>query len=240
MARRKKRRKKDSTPKARTQRPVRFNPAFEGLKGLSLASTPPEKVGEDAAPPQETPPGDEQIFLDAVSDVVPIRDPRGRAAPTPNPHLRPGHRAPDDELETLSRLQDLVDGVTQMDITFSDEYVEGCVPGFSPRLMKRLKRGEFPLQAHVDLHGLTKREAAVRVREFLVRSNRHGMRCVLVVHGRGLNSENHMPVLKDRLPVWLSRGPAGKIVLAFCTARPYDGGTGALYVLLRKRIGGAL
>ncbi|MBW2101107.1 MAG: hypothetical protein JRH05_00270 [Deltaproteobacteria bacterium] len=51
MARRKKRRKKDSTPKARTQRPVRFNPAFEGLKGLSLASTPPEKVGEDAAPP---------------------------------------------------------------------------------------------------------------------------------------------------------------------------------------------
>jgi DNA-nicking Smr family endonuclease len=54
------------------------------------------------------------------------------------------------------------------------------------------------------------------------------------VHGRGLNSENHIPILKERLPVWLNRGPINKIVLAFSTARPYDGGAGAVYVLLKK------
>jgi DNA-nicking Smr family endonuclease len=101
--------------------------------------------------------------------------------------------------------------------------------------MQRLKKGQFPIQDYVDLHGLTKQEAEIRVRDFLLQSQRLGLRCVLVVHGRGLNSENHIPVLKERLPAWLSRGPVKKLVLAFSTARPYDGGTGAIYVLLRRR-----
>ena len=62
-----------------------------------------------------------------------------------------------------------------------------------------------------------------------------GLRCVLIVHGRGLNSPDSIPVLKERLPVWLNRGSARKIVLGFATARSYDGGTGAIYVLLRRR-----
>jgi len=90
----------------------------------------------------------------------------------------------------------------------------------------------------VDLHGLTKQDAEIRIRDFLLQSNRLGLRCVLVVHGRGLNSEDHIPVLKERLPLWLSRGPIKKIVLAFSTAMPYDGGTGAIYILLRKAKGG--
>ena len=64
-----------------------------------------------------------------------------------------------------------------------------------------------------------------------------GHRALLVVHGRGLNSKDNAPVLKERLKSWLARGQIGRIVLAFSSARPVDGGTGALYVLLRRRRG---
>jgi DNA-nicking Smr family endonuclease len=141
-------------------------------------------------------------------------------------------------LEAVAHLFDLVSGAVEMDITFTDEYIEGSVHGFSRKLMQKLKNGQFPVQDYVDLHGLTKPEAETRVRDFLIQSHRLGRRCVLVVHGRGLNSENHIPVLKEQLPLWLGRGPVRKIVLAFSTAKPYDGGTGAIYVLLRTGKGG--
>jgi DNA-nicking Smr family endonuclease len=135
----------------------------------------------------------------------------------------------------MAHLSDLVSGSAELDITFSDEFIEGAVQGFSQKLMQRLRRGKFPIQDYVDLHGLTKSEARIKIREFLLNCHARAMRCVLVVHGRGLNSDNNIPVLKERIPVWLNRGPIRKIVLAFCTARPYDGGTGAIYVLLRKK-----
>ena len=101
--------------------------------------------------------------------------------------------------------------------------------------MKRLKRGQFPYRDYVDLHGLSRHEAEKKVRDFLLQSHKHGHRCVLIVHGRGLNSPDSFPVLKEMLPGWLNSGPLKKIVLAFATARPYDGGTGAVYVLLKRR-----
>ncbi|MBW2333054.1 MAG: Smr/MutS family protein [Deltaproteobacteria bacterium] len=101
--------------------------------------------------------------------------------------------------------------------------------------MKRLKRGEFSIQDYIDLHGLTKKEAEGAVDEFIIRSYRKGMRCVLIVHGRGLGSLNHQPAIKRELPIWFRRGILKKIVLAFVTAKPCDGGAGALYVLLKKR-----
>ena len=103
--------------------------------------------------------------------------------------------------------------------------------------MQKIKKGQFPVQDYVDLHGLTKQEAEIRMRDFLLQSHRFGLRCVLVVHGRGLNSRDNIPVLKERLPIWLNRGPVKRFVLAFSTAMPYDGGTGAIYILLRKRRG---
>jgi DNA-nicking Smr family endonuclease len=122
-----------------------------------------------------------------------------------------------------------------MDFTPSDEYMEGSVKGLHHRILKRLKKGQIPVQDHIDLHGLTRQEAEVEVKDFLLRSHRIGLRCVLVVHGRGLNSPDSFPILKENMPLWLNRGPLKRIVLAFATARPYDGGTGAVYVLLRRR-----
>ncbi len=122
-----------------------------------------------------------------------------------------------------------------MDISFTDEYIEGCVKGFNHKTMKKLKRGELPIQDFIDLHGFTKQEAEDELKRFLIRSYKSGLRCVLVVHGRGLNSPESLPVIKEGLRRWLGQGSIRKVLLAFATARPYDGGTGAIYVLLRRR-----
>ena len=236
MARRKKR-KKDRNAKPKIKAGV-FNPALSVRVQLSNEPTPGPPEGSGHSMPEDS--GldeDERLFHEAMADVAPLGDEPNRFVTTPNIETRPAHPAPDDELETLARLTELVSGSVELDITFSDEYIEGIVQGVDPKLMRRLKRGEFPLQNFIDLHGLTKQEAQERVNEFILESYRSGLRCVLVVHGRGHNSENHIPILKERLPHWLTRGPARKIVLAFSTARPYDGGTGALYILLRKRRG---
>lgn len=213
-----------------------FNAAFERLGSIvedlqKDLSAPDARESEKSEPA----PDDARCFKEAMSGVMPLPGNKRKAARSPGPDIRPAHPAPDDEQEVIARLNQLVNGSLEMDFTFSDEYIEGAIPGLSPKIMKRLKRGQFSIQAHLDLHGCTKQEAEARVREFLCESHRLGLRCVLIVHGRGLNSPDSFPVLKDRLPVWLNRGFARKTVLAFATAMPYDGGTGAIYVLLRRR-----
>lgn len=218
----------------KTQKP--FNPLFK--KTLPKVGDPESTV--EPLPKQPPParnrtvadPGD---FLRAMSGVSPLPEEARRRIRPFQPRSRPGYPAPDDRKEGLQQLRAMVRGTAELDITFSDEYIEGAARGLSRAIMKRLKRGEFPVQDHIDLHGLTREEAETAVRDFLAQSHRHGLRCVLIVHGRGLNSPESFPVLKEGLPIWLGRGTAKRIVLAFATARPYDGGTGAVYVLLRKR-----
>lgn len=216
-----------------------FNPAFQDLQSIIERSQDYQEAHEESDAQQqdqsESNPDNERSFQEAMSDVVPLPGKRRKAIRSPVTDMRPAHPAPDDEQEAIAYLRKLVRGSLEMDITFSDEYIEGSVSGLNPKLMKRLKKGQFPVQAHIDLHGLTKDEAQRKVRNFLVQSRNLGLRCVLIVHGRGLNSPDSLPVLKERLPIWLNRGPARKIVLAFATAMPYDGGTGAIYVLLRMR-----
>jgi DNA-nicking Smr family endonuclease len=168
-----------------------------------------------------------------MADVVPL--PRGIAARIDGPAPAEVHRRPvSEEAEALAELSDLVTGTARFDITDTREYVEGVVVGLDPRLIRRLRRGDFSWQAHVDLHGLTAAEARDAVDRFILESFRTGRRCVLIVHGRGHNSKDRTPVLKERLKSWLAHGRIAKVVLAFATARPCDGGAGALYVLLRR------
>ena len=240
MARRRKRKSRRQEQKASKNASGAFNPAFEALSSFTQKTTQSPKGAQDQGPPPgKQDPDEVDYFLEAMSDVTPLSGSSTKLMRTPDLNKRPAHRARNDELEVLAHLSDLVSGTAEMDITFSDEYIEGSAQGVSHELMKRLRKGQFPIQDYVDLHGLTKQEAETKVSNFLVQSHRLGLRCVLVVHGRGLNSENHIPVLKERLPVWLSKGHARKIVLAFSTARPYDGGTGALYILLKRPKGGA-
>lgn len=236
MARRKKRKRAGPNTEQLKKKPEVFNPALKGHLSLKTEDIESIKAPEEKeAPELKTEPDDEQYFLEAMSNVRPLSGGKTIIAPTPGLRSSPSRPARNDELEGMAHLADLVSGNAEMDITFSDEYIEGSVNGFSRKLMQRLKKGQFPVQDYLDLHRLTTQEAEIRIREFLVQSHRLGLRCVLVIHGRGLNSENHIPVLKERLPIWLSRGPVKKIVLAFSTARPYDGGTGAIYILLKRR-----
>jgi DNA-nicking Smr family endonuclease len=174
------------------------------------------------------------LFANAMAGVAPVRrGGRGARVESPGPASEP--RPPvSEEMEALAALSDLVDGTASLDVTDTREYVEGQIVGLDPRLLRKLRRGEFSWQAYLDLHGMVADEARAAVDRFLAESVLAGQRCVLLVHGRGLNSKDHTPVLKEKLKSWLARGRAASIVLAFTTARPVDGGAGALYVLLRR------
>jgi DNA-nicking Smr family endonuclease len=212
-----------------------FNPVFKSIKTMvRISPDEAKKISVSGTAIKEKQEDGDVIFKDAMAGVMPLPE-KDKHVQKNVINVKPPHPANERELEALSRLRGLVKGSIEMDITFSDEYIEGSISGINRKIMKRLKRGQIPVQGHLDLHGLNKIEAEEEVREFLVESHKFGRRCVLIVHGRGLNSPDSLPVLKDRLPTWLNRGPAKKIVMAFSTAMPYDGGTGAIYVLLRGR-----
>jgi len=139
-----------------------------------------------------------------------------------------------EEAEVLAALSDLVSGVGAFDLTETEEYIEGARVGLDPRLVSRLRRGEFAVQDHIDLHGMIQPDAKLALREFVLKSVGKGMRTVLVVHGRGLGSPGGRPILKHATAQWLSHGEIGAHVHAFATSRPQDGGAGAMYVLLRR------
>lgn len=213
-----------------------FNPAFRNLdKKIKTSQNQKMKSAPKEPEKENVQQSDEHHFIDAMADVTPLQGHKTKIIRPPGPNVKPSHPAPDDERETMAHLSNLVRGSAELDITFRDEYIEGSVKGFSRKLMNRLKKGQFPVQDYIDLHGMTKQEAETEVKAFLLESHRRGLRCVLIIHGRGLNSPESLPVLKEALPIWLNRGSVKKFVVAFATAKPYDGGTGAIYVLLKKR-----
>ena len=103
--------------------------------------------------------------------------------------------------------------------------------GVQDGVFRKLRRGQYAIQAEVDLHGLNRTAAREEVVRFLAHCQDRGYRCVRVIHGKGNRSPNSGPVIKALVDSWLRRR---QDVVAFCTARPVDGGTGALYVLLRS------
>jgi DNA-nicking Smr family endonuclease len=181
------------------------------------------------------PENERECFQRAMAGVERLdAEPRVDAPP---PALM-ARRAPvSEEAEALAALSDFVAGEGEFDVSDSTEYVEGAVVGLDSRVLRRLRRGEFAYQAILDLHGLSAVAARAAVGAFISSAFTTGLRCVLIVHGRGRNSRDNVPVLKERLKGWLAHGRIGRVLLAFASARPADGGTGALYVLLRRRRG---
>lgn len=102
-------------------------------------------------------------------------------------------------------------------------------PGLQRKHVRRLRRGQIPIESEADLHGLRAREAESLLETFIAECREEGLRCVRVIHGKGRGSHGGRAVLKWEVDRWLRRHDA---VLAFCTAQPRHGGTGALYVLL--------
>lgn len=177
--------------------------------------------------------GDDDLWALAVEDAEPLQDRSGRIRPGPEP-LSISQQPLDPDLDAYDELRSVISGELPFDISDSDEFIEGATQGLDPRVLKRLRRGELSVQAHLDLHGMLKDEAKAALEAFIASSRQGGKRCVLVVHGRGLHSKDQVPVLKDALKRWMGTARFSQHVLAFATARPHDGGAGAVYLLLRR------
>ncbi|NPV06250.1 MAG: DNA mismatch repair protein MutS [Syntrophaceae bacterium] len=209
---------------------------FKGLKSR-LKDAPPAGKKAPAKPVAPPPPPDDpdeerRFFLRAMEGIRPVSGPE-REGGRGTPHA--GGAAPkaggEDAVEGMKALIASGRGFVVAD---TPEYIEGTGYRVSPKMAERLHRGEFSIQAHIDLHGLGVEEARAAFEDFLRESVIRNRRSLLVIHGRGLSSQGE-PVLKAKVTEWLTRGPWRKWVIAYSSARLCDGGAGATYVLLRTR-----
>lgn len=118
------------------------------------------------------------------------------------------------------------------DTVGNEEYLEYRGPGIQHKLFSKLRNGKVHIEAELDLHGLTLNKAEPTLSQFLELCQQQQIRCVRIIHGKGWGSKDNKPVLKSKLNHWLRQS---ELVLAFCSATIEDGGTGALYVLLKRQ-----
>jgi DNA-nicking Smr family endonuclease len=169
---------------------------------------------------------DSALFRRAVGPVIPMRP---DLVPMERP--RPAAIPLQARQETRRVLQESLSGGPELDEIETGEELLYAAPGVRPEVLRRLRRGQLSMQDRLDLHGMTVPEAKEAVARFLYACRGRGLRSVLIIHGKGLGSLQKRPVLKGKLNMWLARRAE---VLAFCSARAVDGGTGAVYVLLRR------
>lgn len=169
---------------------------------------------------------DRQLFRDAVAGTRPLKHDKVEAYRKPPPP-RPARRPQEDQASFPDLLSDEMDLTA---VSAADE-LSFQRPGLQGTVMRKLRRGQFPPRAELDLHGLRIDQARTMVSDFLLQSTHGGLRCVRIVHGKGYGSSESKPILKNKLNSWLRQRPE---VLAFCSARPVDGGTGAVYILLKR------
>ena len=214
---------------------LKYNP-FGELKNCVGVKPHPKRAPASAfkgePEPACNPEIEEKVFLEAVQDVKPIQKDKcvGNKIRT---------RPPDDVKESpeaaiVGQLTSLVECGEGFVISDTPEYIEGTGYDVHPQFAGRLHRGDFSIQAHIDLHGQGVAEAKKTFEEFLNGAVKSGKRAVLIIHGRGLSSPGE-PVLKNNVREWLTRGHWRKWVIAFSSAQSYDGGAGATYILLRNR-----
>ncbi|MGE5336737.1 MAG: Smr/MutS family protein [Gemmatimonadota bacterium] len=165
--------------------------------------------------------------MDEIGGVQPL-EPHGRHVRTPKPHPpHPRQRELDEQQVLESSVSDEIDVDSLLD---TDESLSFRRPGIGPETVRKLRRGEWSIQDQLDLHGHRIDEARAALVEFLRDAGKRGLRCVRIVHGKGLGSKDRAPVLKGKVRAWLAQRDE---VIAFCQARPAAGGSGALVVLLR-------
>ena len=202
------------------------NPTIKQLKRLRkiLRDLPAHKP---AAAPESPPPSDHELFIQAVKGARPLKPeryqhPKHSPSPWPRPH-RP------EEMRAIA--ETMTDFWPWDELEFGEELMF-MRPGIQHEAVRKLRRGEWITQAELDLHGHTSDSARLAVVDFLHHCRLSGLRCVRIVHGKGLSSRNHEPVLKLKLKNWLAQR---EDVLAFCQARPAEGGGGAALVLLKAQ-----
>lgn len=177
--------------------------------------------------PSDTPEDDAALFRAAIGDVAILRD---TSPPPQKPRPKPAARmAERDEMDARSEFQRGLDAITLLETGDALSYRHARLPG---RTFQRLKRGQFSVQDELDLHGATALQAESLLRQFLADAHDHEYGCVRIIHGKGLQSENGVPVLKQVVDCMLRQRAD---VLGFHSAPATQGGTGAVLVLLMWR-----
>jgi DNA-nicking Smr family endonuclease len=172
--------------------------------------------------------GDGLRFADLLDNVKPLPEkhqnrvdiPPSKPDPIPNKTIKDEQSALLESLEVSIEIEDLQPG----------DSLSFCRSGIQKNIFKKLKKGQYSLGAELDLHGHTRPEAQIALAKFIQSSRENNVRCVRIIHGKGYGSSNQGPKLKPMVNKWLQQRNE---ILAFCSARPIDGGTGAVYVLLK-------
>ncbi len=173
-------------------------------------------------------------FRDAVGDVTPLNgQPAVEHKRTPHPPIAHKRRE-DDQLVLVASVSDEFEIDT---LLHTDDELSFRRPGVGADVLRKLRRGEWVIQDEIDLHGCRTDEARELLASFVRDAGKRGLRCVRVVHGKGLGSKGRQPVLKGKTKVWLAQR---EDVIAFCQARSTEGGSGALIVLLKPTSGKTL
>lgn len=248
----------DGKPGKKKEPDASFRP-FGALKGLKDELVAKEKeAGSKSAAPSPTAPskpwrpatteateatdGDDALALyRMMNGVTPLagkaktRLPRSQATVLPSEleSRRARAEAPlrAEEEAVHAHLRALVEG-GRFEVQDDGRRVEGHRQGITPDVVRKLRRGLFPIDARLDLHGETAANAPKVLELFLKAQRARGERCVLVVHGKGEHSPQGIGILRGEMSAWLSQGNASVNVAAFTTAGDHDGGEGAVYVLL--------
>ncbi len=207
--------------------------SLKELKKIKISSRKKKKTPEPPSPPEKKDDkSEENLFQSAMSGVKPLKG-KGRDIPLETEPAAEGVALQEEsDLDTLYRL---VRGEVEFDVQFSDEYIQGYVKSINTRTFRRFKNGELSIEAHLDLHGLNSDQARQELLLFMREQYHQGKTCVLLIPGRGKNSPLGEGVLRNEIQAWLTMEPLKRIVLAFCSALPKHGGTGALYVLMRSK-----
>lgn len=180
-----------------------------------------QKTGQAADPEAE-----DLDFREAMSGVKPRPAPAHVELPRVRPSTHPRSSEADERAVLLEMMSDTLD---PEDIESGDTLTYRA-PGIQDSVWRRLRRGGYRIGAELDLHGMNRDQAREAVAGFLAHCQDRDLRALRIIHGKGNGSPNSGPVIKALLAGWLRRR---KDVLAFCSARPHDGGTGAVYILLR-------
>lgn len=168
------------------------------------------------------------IFRTSVGQLQPLKiSERHQSQPHPPAPLAFKH-IEDEKAALKESLSDEFDAESLLETDDNLSYVRA---GVGQDVVRKLRKGTWVIQAQIDLHGLRRDEARENMADFLRQCSKEGLRCVRIIHGKGLGSINKEPVLKQKVRNWLVQKDE---VLAFCQATAADGGSGALIVLLKS------
>jgi DNA-nicking Smr family endonuclease len=228
-----------------------LNTPFERLAEIARRA-PPAPVRAPSPAPAAAPPkprprvrerddDDARAFEEAMRGAAPLPEAERRrlrvstTEPAPPARSPPPRRAPARDAEDDAALADLVSTGARFEIETVGETVAGRAAGIDARVLRRLRAGEYPVDATLDLHGRAREEATRALERSVQAARAAGHRCLLVIHGRGNHSDAEGPVLRPVVWDWLGGARASRAaVMAFASAPAGLGGAGATLVLLRK------